>query len=153
VQADALEIEAGAKRRLADEYDAAQANDQIAKPTDNLRRGAEIPKENIGKPTAREAGISPKEMHEARIIRDAEKEEPGIIRRALDKMLESGEEPTRASVKRTALKASKRKKQTRGRRFEAPQETQHDRDLRAILGVWEATCESARAEFLRTINN
>lgn len=49
--------------------------------------------------------------------------------------------------------AKQRPKQHRGARFEAPQDSQHDRDLRMLLGVWEATCDSAREEFLETINS
>lgn len=42
-------------------------------------------------------------------------------------------------------------KQQRGRRFEPPQETQHDRDLTMLLGVWEAACTTAREAFLETV--
>ena len=47
-------------------YDAAQASDQVAKASDNLQRAPEIPKENFGKPTSRELGISPKKIQEVR---------------------------------------------------------------------------------------
>lgn len=136
-QADALEIEAGAKRRLADEYDAAQERGEVAK------QGAHVSEENM-----RASDILPrKQMHEARAIRDAEADDPGIVKRVLDEAIAAGEEPTRAKVTK-AVKA----KRTRGPRFEAPQESQHDRDLRALLGVWESSCESARKEFLETVN-
>lgn len=141
-QADALEIEAQAKRRLADEYDAAQERGEVAKQ-------GNIPEQNIS--TVADIGITSKEIHESRLIRDAEQESPGIIRQALDAMLQSGEEPTKAKVRRTVLKAPKHKKRTRGPRHVAPQETQHDRDLKMLLGMWEAACESARTEFLQTI--
>ena len=36
-------------------------------------------KEELGKPTAAEVGLSRKDIHEARIIRDAEHESPGIV--------------------------------------------------------------------------
>lgn len=141
-QADALEIEAAAKRRLADEYDAAQERGEV-------RTVGNVPEQN-NTPTAADIGIPRKEIHEARLIRDAERGSPGIIRQALDAMLKSGEEPTKAKVRRTVLKAPK-KKRTRGPRHVAPQESQHDRDLKMLLGVWEASCESARAEFLQTV--
>lgn len=74
-QADALEIEAAAKRRLADEYDAAQERGEIAKAgnpnfstTEKLQSGPEL--------------VPPKDLHEAREVRDAEEADPGIIRRA-----------------------------------------------------------------------
>ena len=63
-QADALEIEAGAKRRLADEYDAAQERGEVM---GKLRSHAELTK-----PTAADIGLSRKDIHEARAIRDAE---------------------------------------------------------------------------------
>lgn len=42
-------------------------------------------------------------------------------------------------------------KRSRGPRFEVPQESQHDRDLKMLIGVWEAACDSARKEFLETV--
>lgn len=149
VQADALDIEAGAKRRLADEYDAAQDRGEVVGPNDGAKK--RIPEQNTIA-TVAEIGLTSKDIHEARIIRDAEEASPGIVRQALDLMLEAGEEPTKAKVRRTVLKASKRKKQTRGVRFAAPQESQHDRDLRSLLGVWESTCETAREEFLKIVS-
>lgn len=143
VQADALEIEAGAKRRLADEYDAAQERGEVA----SHGRSSDVQLGNVTPSTAADIGLSRREIHEARTIRDAEVEEPGIVHRVVSEALAAGEEPTRAKVTK-AVKA----KRTRGRRFEAPQETQHDRDLRALLGVWESSCESARKEFLETVN-
>ena len=67
-----------AKRRLADEYDAAQAAGEVANSGDTLRRGPGVPDQNAGKPTAADIGLSRKAIHEARQIRDAEKAEPGI---------------------------------------------------------------------------
>ena len=140
-QAHALEIDAQAKRRLADEYDAAQERGEVATRADqNL-----LPEQK--KVSVADIGLTHKEIHEARQIRDAEESDPGVVRRALDEALDAGEEPTRAKVKR-AVKS----KRTRGPRFVAPKETQHDRDLQMLLGVWETACESARAEFLELVN-
>lgn len=61
-QADALEIEAQAKRRLADEYDAAQERGEIRTQADNQ---AFSKAEKASGPKF----IPPKEIHEARIIR------------------------------------------------------------------------------------
>ncbi len=47
--------------------------------------------------TANEIGLI---IHEGRKIRDAEEREPGIVRRALDAMVERGEEPTKAALNR-----------------------------------------------------
>lgn len=54
-----------AKRRLADEYDAAQERGEVV---GKLRSA-----EELSKPTAADVGLSRKDIHEARIIRDAEK--------------------------------------------------------------------------------
>jgi hypothetical protein len=66
-QADALEIEAGAKRRLADEYDAAQKGREVASQSFQTRRFA----------YRRGNWTHLQGVHEARAIRDAEEEDPG----------------------------------------------------------------------------
>ena len=53
------------KRRLADEYDAAQGRGEVASQYDGC------------------VGLTSKYVHEASIIRDAEQADPGIVRRAL----------------------------------------------------------------------
>ncbi|WFU43635.1 hypothetical protein QA640_15075 [Bradyrhizobium sp. CB82] len=79
----------GAKRRLADEYDAAQERGELRS---NGERSFSSP-EKVSGPEL----VPPKELHEARITRDAEAAEPGIVQRALDEKLVLGEEPTKAS--------------------------------------------------------
>ncbi len=64
-QADALEIEAQAKRRLADEYDAAQERGEVR----GSRERTTSKPEAVG---ATDIGLSHKDIHEARQIRDAE---------------------------------------------------------------------------------
>jgi hypothetical protein len=81
-QADALEIEALAKRRLADEYDAAQERGEIASPKGGGERSGR--ERSQAKATAADVGLSRKEIHEARQIRDAEKRDPGVVRRTVD---------------------------------------------------------------------
>ncbi|BAS01113.1 hypothetical protein BV133_3519 [Blastochloris viridis] len=98
-QAHALEIEARAKRRLADEYDAAQERGEVAGHGGG--RNFKIPDGNL-EPTVVELGVSPKLIHEARKIRDAEAADPGLVRRTLDDQLSRGEEPTRAALRRAA---------------------------------------------------
>ena len=100
IQAEALEIEADTRRRLADEYDAAQQRGEVAKNGDNL---PSVPKQN-SKPTAADLGLSRKAIHEARLIRDAEKAEPGIVKATLAEAIEAGEEPTRAKVRRAVVR-------------------------------------------------
>jgi hypothetical protein len=43
-------------------------------------------------------GLTRKQVHEARRLRDAEAVAPGVVRRTLDERLEWGEEPTKAIV-------------------------------------------------------
>jgi len=94
-QADALEIEAAAKRRLADEYDAAQARGEVAGHGRSKVEPANVTK-------ASDLGLRRDQIHDARVIRDAEVADPGIVRRTLDAKLERGEEPTRSAVRRAA---------------------------------------------------
>lgn len=91
-QADALEIEAQAKRLLADEYDAAQERGEA-----RTRGGDRTTKLPDGKFGPSDIGLSDRTLHEARQIRDAERERPGIVRQTLDAKLAAGEEPNRAA--------------------------------------------------------
>ncbi len=103
-QADALEIEAQAKRRLADEYDSAQEMGDVqahGRPK-NLPDG-----KDFQPVTAADLGLSHKDIHEARVLRDAENADPGIVRRTLDEKLASGKEPTRAAVRRATTKVQR----------------------------------------------
>ena len=104
-QADALEIEAAAKRRLADEYDGAQQRGEIQR-----HGGDRVSKVSVEKlaPTVADLGLSKKEVHDARHLRDAEAADPGIIRRTLDDRLEHGEEPTRTALRRMVMDAAMR---------------------------------------------
>lgn len=97
-QADAIEIEAQAKRRLADEYDEAQKRGEARK---DGQRGKGIPGENsFSVPTVEELGLTSKDIHEARQVRDAEKRRPGVVHRAVEEAIAEGREPTRAAVRR-----------------------------------------------------
>ena len=113
-QADALEIEAAAKRRLADEYDAAQERGEVAGHGGgrNFKVGDPNVETQSGGPnrvggdnaivTMADLGLRRDQIHDARLIRDAEVAQPGIVRRTLDQKLERGEEPTRTAVRRAA---------------------------------------------------
>lgn len=103
-QADALEIEAAAKRRLADEYDAGQAGGEIAKAGGD--RTSKIPNGKNAPATAAEAGVTSKEIHDARAIRDVIASNPTAVREALDDILAKGDEPTRAALKRAIAPAT-----------------------------------------------
>lgn len=95
-QADALEIEAQAKRRLADEYDAAQERGEVVGPHNGARN--RVPQENAIA-TVSDLGLTRKAIHEARQLRDAEAAAPGVIRRTLDARLAEGQEPTKAAIR------------------------------------------------------
>lgn len=95
-QADALEIEAAAKRRLADEYDAAQARGEV------MGRARSCVGDDNAPATAADLGLRRDQIHDARLLRDAEEADPGLVRRTLDAKLQRGEEPTRSAVRRAA---------------------------------------------------
>jgi hypothetical protein len=67
------------QRRLADEYDAAKERGEVAS-----RGGERSGKEHSPAATVADVGLTRKEIHEARIIRDAEAAQPGIVRQTLD---------------------------------------------------------------------
>lgn len=98
-QAHALAIRARAEMRLAEEYDAAQDRGEVQ------RHGGQKPRDvlSVNIPSASEVGIARRDIHEARQLRDAERESPGLIQRTLDSMIERGEEPTRAALKREVI--------------------------------------------------
>jgi len=76
-QAHALEIEARAKRRLADEYDAAQERGEVARLGANQHREEGVVASNT-------LGLRRDQIHDARLIRDAERVDPGIVAPARD---------------------------------------------------------------------
>ena len=92
-QAHALAIRARAEMRLAEEYDAAQDRGEVA---GHGRSKVEAP--NVT--TTADLGLRRDEIHEARKLRDAEAAEPGIVQRAINEMVERGEEPTSAALRR-----------------------------------------------------
>lgn len=100
-QADALLIESEAKRRLADEYDAAQERGEIGRRGDY---GAVTSGAEVTPATAADAGLTHKDIHEARAIRDAEKADPGVVERTLEKRLDAGQEPTKAALREAVQK-------------------------------------------------
>jgi len=132
-QADALEIEAMAKRRLADEYDAAQLRGEVKKVGNpNYSKAEELP-------AAPEIGLSSKDIHEARQIRDAEEAEPGIVKRTLDAAIEAGEEPTKAAVKKAVSKHRPRRVSAAGKQ------------LANLRKAWREACPEVRQHFLTEI--
>jgi hypothetical protein len=155
-QAEALVIQAQAKRRLADEYDAAQDRGEVASGRDGP--GAGVSNGNA-KATVAKIGITRKEIHDARLVRDAEVADPGIVRRTVEEDLAARKEPTKAKVRRVVKNVvergnSKPKKKVTSKKppTQVPNETQHDRDLRVLRNLWETSCDSAREEFQSTLS-
>jgi hypothetical protein len=105
-QADALVIEAAAKRRLADEYDAAQERGEVRKDGQRGKAVADPNTFSQSPATASDLGLRRDQIHEARQIRDAEAADPGIVRRTLDERLDHGEEPTRAALRKMVVDAA-----------------------------------------------
>jgi hypothetical protein len=103
-QGDALVIEARAKYRLADEYDAAQERGEVKK-AGNKSGKSTISNEN-NTPTVTDLGLTSKQVHDARQARDAEQADPGIVQRTVDAKLKAGEEPTRAAVRRAVKRTT-----------------------------------------------
>lgn len=134
-QADALEIEAMAKRRLADEYDAAQERGEVSKQG---QRTDIIPHENKV-PVAADIGLNAKQIHEARQIRDAEEAQPGIVRATLDAALEAGEEPTKAAVRRATNKRTHSHQSPSGKQ------------LAALRKAWREASPAVREHFLTEV--
>ena len=93
-QADALQVEALAKIRLAEEYDAAQERGEVA-GTERTCVGTDN-----APATAADLGLRRDQIHEARRLRDAEAADPGVVERTLDGMVERGESPTKAKLGR-----------------------------------------------------
>lgn len=92
-QADSAVIEARAKVRLADEYDAAQDRGEVA---GHGRSKVELA--NVT--TVADLGLRRDEIHEARQLRNAEVAEPGKIEAAAAALISRGEEPTKAALRR-----------------------------------------------------
>ena len=150
LQGDALLIEARARIRIADEWDAAQARGDISRggrpagteAQDCDQGEAEKPVSAGNGFTARDTGLSRKEISEARKLRDAEKRAPGIAERAIAARLREGLAPTKANL-RAAIGTATATKEERGLNlYETPIEA-----TRALLAleafgrkVWEPAC-------------
>lgn len=99
MQGDALVIEARAQCRLADEYDAAQDRGEVKGHGGSRSRAERL------KPTTADLGLTRKQVHQARELRNAEQRMPGMVKQIVEEKLKAGEEPRRADVKR-AISAS-----------------------------------------------
>ncbi len=98
---DALVIEAHAKCRLADEYDAAQRRGEVATRETSASVAVKLPGGHLIA-TCADLGLTREEVYRARRVRNAERENPGTIRRVVEEQVRAGKEPTLADVKRAA---------------------------------------------------
>lgn len=141
-QADALLIESNAKRRLADEYDAAQERGEVK----TVGNPAIVPDGN-DRPSASDLGFTRRAIMEARQLRNAENSDPGIVERTLNDAIERGDEPTRALVRRTVSPIE----QMRERAALEEQEWLDKRDFKALRKAWKAASPGAQRMFLEFI--
>jgi hypothetical protein len=146
-QADALEIEAAAKRRLADEYDAAQVRGEVKR-----NGGNRSTVEDRNTASASDLGLRRDQIYDARQLRDAEVNDPGIVRRTLDDRLARGEEPTRSALRKMVVDAAmrgmrpQRRPNRRNPLYVAP--TREQAAWRHVTGIFRAFAEWATDENL-----
>ena len=126
-QADALLIEARAKHKLADEYDAAQERGEVVGAHDGAKKRV-VDDNAIA--TAADLGLRRDEIHEARKLRDAEVAEPGVTARALDAIVARGDEPTKATLRREIL--AEKPTQAEAEPEEAPEAAKIRRQLSGL---------------------
>ncbi|HTM94890.1 MAG TPA: hypothetical protein VL100_03600 [Croceibacterium sp.] len=136
LQGDALLIETRAKIRIAAEWEKAQAEGRAA----GRGRPKNIPDENVF--TLAEAGLSAKEIHDARRYAEAEEKAPGLVERAIAARIEAGLEPSRANL-RASIGTKTATKEERGHNlYETPAEAVHT--LLALEEfapiIWEPAC-------------
>ncbi len=129
-QGDALLIESQAKMRLADEYDAAQGRGEVA----SVGQPSIVPEGNDKPATAEDIGLTRKDIHEARQIRDAETADPGVVRRAVEDRLRSGAEPTKAAVREAVRERLSSDRPTPTGEAWSPEDIQAPRQAPAITG-------------------
>lgn len=91
-QAHALAIRARAEMRLAEEYDDAQDRGEVRARGQNQEAHPDLVDASLVGGTDA--------LKEARQFRDAERADPGVIQRAIEGMVERGEEPTRAALRK-----------------------------------------------------
>lgn len=53
-------------------------------------------------------GVSAEDVHEVRVLRDAEAADPGVIERSIGELVADGEEPTKAALARKIDAAPKK---------------------------------------------
>ena len=97
-EADALYIKAMAEKRLAEEYEAAAKRGEVALPGGIV--GSTFRDRKGELPTVKDLGLAYSTMSRFRDIKKLEEDEPGFIRNSLDRIIERGDEPTKAALGR-----------------------------------------------------
>lgn len=129
LQGDALLIEARARIRIADEWDAAQAGGQISRGGRPKVEDGKLVSNGNGF-TAADTGLSRKDISEARKLRDAERRTPGIAERAIAARLAEGFAPTKANLRAAVGTASATKEDRGDNLYETPPEA-----MRTLLAL------------------
>jgi hypothetical protein len=88
VQTNALNIEVRAQCRLADEFDAAQKRGEVIGAKGGNPKLKRSNQERLA--TVSDVGLTRKQVHEARQVRDVEKKNPGVIKKAIEQKLAAG---------------------------------------------------------------
>jgi hypothetical protein len=117
--------------RLADEYDAAQERGEVR---NNGERTFSSP-EKVG---PSDIGLTPKEVHEPRQIRDAERADPGIVSRTLNGRVERGEEPTKAALRQAVVEAGRPKTLPDGNKPTAEDIGLTSKQVHEARQIWDA---------------
>ncbi len=115
IQAGAMTIKVKTSLILAEEWERAGAEGKTLKG-----RPKSVPDENAF--TAAEAGLTRKELHEAKKLLDAERKQPGIAERAIAARLAQGLEPTQASLRHAIGTRSATKEERGNNLYETPPE-------------------------------
>jgi len=138
VLADAVVIRAEAERRIADAYEVAQERGDVRKTSGNLP----------ATPMSRhDFGLDSKELFYARTIRDAERKEPGFVRRVLDETIEEGLEPSMRRLQESARDATRPPRQKRA--TFALDSVKIAAQVRTLKNLWNSTRSiTARRAFL-----
>ena len=104
-QAQCVIIEGEAQARLADEYDLAQERDEIQKH--GGARNFKFPDQKLEITPSPDVGLTPKQIHEARKVRDVLREDPTAIEDKVNALVEQGLEPTKAAIREQLQQALK----------------------------------------------
>lgn len=149
-QGDALLLEAGAKLRLADEYDAARDRGEVA-PHGRFHRPDIDSGEVIA--TLADLGLTADTIYRARQIRDAEAAQPGFVRGIVEARLRDGLEPNQKAL-RTGVREllsfnseAELDQHVKSRRAEKQAEKKDRRDARIVTLTRATHAASQRLGF------